>query len=129
MGMSQSVQFAAGRGPSWPAVRKLLASRKFPLQVRMIDGELAFPDEEPGENWRELRLATQEGMAITVKRATDLVELVIWGNAEAGLIQARNALTWAFAESGQGLIPTAEGDQTSAEYLVHADMPEVIREA
>ena len=128
MGLSQTVQFSVGRLPSWPAVRDLLSSRKVLLQVRMIDGELAFPDEEPGEKWRELRLATQEGMAITVRRDADHVELVIWGNAEPRLIQARNALTWAFAESGQGLIQTAEGNQTSAGYLKQADLPVGIRD-
>ncbi|MGA9465494.1 MAG: hypothetical protein WBV28_22080, partial [Terracidiphilus sp.] len=65
MGLTQIVQFPTSHAPSWPAVRDLLAAHKFPLQMRMIDGELAFPDEEPGENWRELRLATQEGLALT----------------------------------------------------------------
>jgi hypothetical protein len=123
MGLTQIVLFATARSPSWPAVRELLAAHKFPLQVRMIDGELAFPDEEPGEDWRELRLATQEGLALTVKRETDRAELIIWGNADPTLIQAWNALTWAFAEAGQGVIRTGAGEQTSSEYLNHAELP------
>jgi hypothetical protein len=47
--MKQAITFAAGRPPPWLAVRQLLASGGFPVQVRMIDGELAFPDEEPSE--------------------------------------------------------------------------------
>ena len=53
MGMEHAVTFPAGSPPSWPAARYLLASHGFPVQVRMINGELAFPDEEPPENWRE----------------------------------------------------------------------------
>ncbi len=108
MGLNQLVSFPSGQAPSWPAVRDLLAGRKLLLQVRMIDGELAFPDEEPAETWGELRLATQDGQAITVKRTEGQVELVIWGNADQNLIQARNALASAFAEAGQGLIDTAQ---------------------
>ena len=43
MGMEHTVTFPAGSPPSWPAARDLLASHGFPVQVRMIDGELAFP--------------------------------------------------------------------------------------
>ena len=82
----------------------------------MIDGELAFPDEEPAENWREIRLATQEGLAVTVKRAADCVEFVVWGNADHALIRARNALTWAFALVGQGMIETEQGVKTALEF-------------
>jgi hypothetical protein len=116
MGMNQTVRFPSGHTASWPAVRDLLISRGLPLQVRMIDGELAFPKEEPNENWRELRLATQEGMAITVKRAADVVELVVWGNADQTLIRARNAITWAFAEVAQGMIQTEQGAKTAQEF-------------
>ena len=116
VGMKQILSFSSGRAPACPPVRDLLISRGLPLQVRMIDGELAFPDEEPAENWREIRLATQEGMAITVKRAADVVELVVWGNADQTLIRARNALAWAFAEVGQGMIETEQGAKTAQEF-------------
>src|SRR5437879_28007 len=115
MGMEQAVTFPAGSLPVWSVARNLLASRGFPVHVRMIDGELAFPDEEPPESWRELRLATPNGMMITVRREPDRVVLVIWGNADAGLVQAWNALTWAFAEAGNGTIHTADGLQSAAE--------------
>ncbi len=123
MGLTQVVQFPTSPTPSWPAVRDLLAAKKFSLQVRMIDGELAFPDEEPGEQWRELRLATQEGQPLTVKREGDRAELIVWGNADPTLIRAWNALTWAFAEAGQGMIHTQSGEQPSSQYLNHAELP------
>jgi hypothetical protein len=82
----------------------------------MIDGELAFPDEEPAENWRELRLGTAAGAMVTVKRERDRVVLVVWGNADAGLVEAWNALTWAFAKAGSGKIHTADGLHSAAEY-------------
>jgi hypothetical protein len=44
----------------------------------MIDGELAFPDEEPPEDWRELRIGTPEGMMVTIRRERDRVVLVVW---------------------------------------------------
>jgi hypothetical protein len=123
MGMEQTVTFPAGSPPTWSAARDLLASRGFPAQVRMIDGELAFPDEEPPENWHELRLGTPEGMIVTVRRERDRVVLVVWGNADPALVRAWNALTWAFAEAGNGTIHTADGLQSAAEYGSRMDVP------
>lgn len=127
MGMEQTVTFAAGSLPSWPVVRDLLASHGFPVQVRMIDGALAFPDEEPPENWRELRLGTAEGSIVTVRRESDGVVLAVWGNADVRLVQTWNALTWAFAEVGSGQIHTVDGSHTPATYASRVDLPEVLR--
>ncbi|HEV3079561.1 MAG TPA: hypothetical protein VGY66_07270 [Gemmataceae bacterium] len=123
MGMEQTVNFPAGRPPSWPAARDLLASYGFPVQVRMIDGELAFPDEEPPENWQELRLGAPEGKVVTVKREPDRLVLVVWGNADAQLVQAWNALAWAFAELASGQIQTESGSYTPVEYRRRVDLP------
>jgi hypothetical protein len=123
MGMQQIVTFSESRPPSWPTARGLLASRGFAIQVRMIDGELAFPDEEPPENWRELRVATREGQIVTVRRESDRVLLIVWGNADAKLVQAWNVLTWAFAETGNGQIQTVDGSYTAAEYGSRFDVP------
>jgi len=103
MGMDQTVTFTGGKVPSWPAVRDLLAQRGLAVQMRMIDGELAFPDEEPPATWRELRLGTPQGM-VTLRREQDQIVFVIWGNADAGLRQAWNALASAFAEAGGGQV-------------------------
>ena len=123
MGMVQTVTFPAGSPVSWPATRDILASHRFPVQVRMIDGELAFPDEELPENWRELRLVTPDGMVVTARRERDQLLLVVWGNADASLDQGWNAITWAFAEAGNGQIRTDDGLQLAAEYRNRVDLP------
>jgi hypothetical protein len=121
MGMEQTVQFAEGNVPRWTAVAALLAHRSFPIQVRMIDGQLAFPDEEPPESWRELRLAMPHGM-VTVRRQPDRVLLVTWGNAERALVQDWNALTWAFTEAGAGEVLGPAGPVSAGDYLRTADL-------
>src|SRR4051794_39109172 len=102
MGMEQTVAFPTAP-PPWTAVAELLAGRGYAVQMRMIDGELSFPDEQPPEPWRELRVGTPQGM-VTVRRAADRVVCVTWGNADAALRQAWNALAWAFAAAGQGMV-------------------------
>src|SRR5437764_11060911 len=107
MGMELRVEVSAGARPLWPALAVLLAERGFPVQVRMIDGELAFPDEKPSEGWRELRLGTPQGM-VTLRREPDRIAFVTWGNADRPLAQAWNALVWAYAEAGRGRVVTAQ---------------------
>jgi hypothetical protein len=122
MGMEQTVTFPGGAVPAWAAVRDLLAGRGYPVQVRMIDGELAFPDEEPPEPWREVRVGTPGGM-VTLRREPGRVVCVTWGNAEGGLLQAWNALTWAVAEAGGGRVESPAGSLTAAEYRRSAGLP------
>jgi hypothetical protein len=126
MGMEQTVTFA-GAVPAWAAVQKLLAACGLPVQMRMIDGQPAFPDEAPPEPWRELRLGTPAGM-VTLRREPDRILLVTWGNAEGGLRQAWNALTWALAESGGGRVMTPSGPVTAAEYRHSAELPPSLRQ-
>jgi hypothetical protein len=126
MGMQQAVHFPDDQGPSWPAVRDVLAGAGFPAQVRMIDGELAFPDEEPPERWRELRLGTPQGM-VTVRREPGRVEVVTWGNADTPLRQAWNAVAWAFAAAGSGTIETPSRPLSAYEFHRAAELPEVVR--
>src|SRR5712672_169181 len=95
MGMEQTVTFSSP-APSWEAVRDHLASHGYRVQLRMIDGELALPDETPPHDWRELRVSTSAGM-VTLRRDAEGVTLVIFGNADATMRQAWNALTWALA--------------------------------
>jgi hypothetical protein len=125
MGMDQTVTFAADV-PAWPAVRGLLARGGFPVELRMIDGELAFPDEEPPEAWRELRLGTPQGM-VTVRRDAGRVVCVTWGNADAALREAWNAAAWAFAEAGGGRVQTAAGPEDAAAFRAHAEFPAALR--
>jgi hypothetical protein len=125
MGLDLSVKFEATT-PSWPAVRDLLTRWAYPVQMRMIDGQLAFPDEEPSADWRELRLGTPGGM-VTVRRETDRITLVIWGNADASLLTGRNALALAFAEAGGGTVMATEGELAAEQFRHKADLPAEIR--
>jgi hypothetical protein len=126
MGMEQTVTFARETSLAWPAISDLLARHSFPVQVRMIDGELAFPDEAPSPEWRDLRVGTPQGM-VTLRRESDRVHVVTWGNADATLVQAWNALTWAVAAAGEGRILSANGPLTATEFQRSADLPPAIK--
>lgn len=122
MGLDQTVTFPNASVPSWTTVSNLLGRRGFPIQVRMIDGELAFPDETPSESWWELRLGTPGGM-VTIRREPHGLVFVTWDNAVADLLQAWNALAWAFAEAGAGQVMTPTGPMSAAAFLQTADLP------
>jgi hypothetical protein len=126
MGQERIVTFAGGAVPSWERVSTLLAGAGFAPQLRMIDGQLAFPDEQPPEAWAELRVGTPQGM-ITVRREPDRVRLVTWGNADAAMLQAWNALAWAFAEAGAGRVLDGEMSRPPGEFRHLADLPAVLR--
>ena len=120
--------FAGGRPPAWPAVRDLLARRGFAAPMRMIDGQPAFPDEEPAEGWREIRVAAADGM-ITVRRDGGRLVFVTWGNAGPALLRAVNALAWAFVQAGSGTIDAGRGPLDEAAFLASADLPEALKTA
>ena len=122
MGMDQKVAFPSEKTPTWAQLAELLAARKYPLQMRMIDGELAFPDEAPPDAWRELRVHTPGGM-ITLRREAEGITLVTWGNADAKLRQAWNALAWALARLTGGTIKSDSGMMSLADYEKTADLP------
>ena len=123
MGMDQKVLFESKRLPGWAEFVDLLANRKFPIQLRMIDGELALPDETPPHDWRELRVSTSAGM-ITLRHDADGITLVIWGNADANIRQAWNALTWAFANLTGGSVRSATGEMPLADFAETAELPD-----
>jgi hypothetical protein len=125
MGMTRLV-LVPGGGPTWPQARDLLAGRGYPVQVQMIDGQLAFPDEEPPPEWRELRLKTPGG-TVTVRRAAGGVECVVWGNADEALRRGWNAVAWAFAVASGGRVRTDGGDQTPADFLAAAEAPPLLQ--
>jgi hypothetical protein len=124
MGMDQTVSFS-GPPPSWEAVRDLLARHGYPVQTRMIEGQLACLDEGPPEGWRELRVGTPGGM-VTLRSEPGQMVLIVWGNADAELRRAWNALTWAVAEAGGGRVHTAEGALGAADYRTRAELPEAL---
>ena len=123
MGMDQTILLSKGSSASWPGARELLNRYGFRVKVLMIDGELAFPDEEPAETWRELRLGLSKGM-ITIRMQEDRIQVVTWGNADPGLLQAWNAVTWAFAHASAGLVQSSEGNISADEFRKKADLPE-----
>lgn len=122
MGLDQSITVPAGSSPSCTLLRELLQRHGFPVQMRMIDGQLAFPDEEPPTEWQELRLSTPQGM-VTIRQQPDRVTCTTWGNADRQLLQAWNAITWAIAEITQGNVNTADGPQSATAYRATADLP------
>lgn len=122
MGMDLTVDYPSGNLPSWTVARELLATAGFAVQVKMIDGQLAFPDEEPPESWQELRVGTPHGM-VTLRRGRDRIVCVIWGNADAALVQAWHALAWACAASGDGQV----GGLSASEFRRSADLPTSLR--
>ena len=126
MGMDLTVTFG-GDVPAWQAVHDLLVGRGFPVQVRMIDGELAFPHEQPPEGWRELRVAGPAGSMVTVRREPGRVVLVVWGNADAASRQAWHALAWAFAEAGGGVVQTSLGPASAADFHRTMEVPDALR--
>ena len=126
MGMDQTVSLAGRTIPAWPSVAERLAQAGFPVQLRMIDGQLAFPDEAPAEDWKELRVGTPQGM-VTVRRQGEELVFVTWGNADAGMRQAWNALAWAVAEVSDGRIATGDGAATAAEFRQQVELPTGLR--
>ena len=117
MGMDLRVSFGSKDTPTWPAVVATMQARGWGVTMRMIDNELAFPDETPPESWRELRVAA-DGAMVTVRRTGDGVALVAWGNADAAQRRLWHRLAWAFATAGEGVIHTAAGPQTPDEFAV-----------
>ena len=102
MGMTHRIT-GLRAGISWPTLRDELAQRGLPAQLRMIDAQLAFPAEEPPENWSELRIGMAAGM-VTIRRETDAVSVVIWGNADEALRAAWTTLATAITQVFGGSI-------------------------
>ena len=120
MGMDQTVTFP-GAAPEWPAVATRLAGRGFSVQVRMIDGLPAFPDEEPPADWRELRIGTDAGM-VTLRRTPEGVACVTWGSADDGLRRLWDAVAWALADAGGGRVVTPDGPFAADEFARRAGL-------
>lgn len=123
MGSEQIVEFPSGVTPPWPEVSRRLSQAGFPVQMRMIDNTLSFPDEEPPATWQELRLGSPAGM-ITLRRQQGRVAQVVWGNADAPLLAARNAVAWALALVGDGIIEDAGTRLSAADFRQSAPFPE-----
>jgi hypothetical protein len=83
MGMQETIAFSTGI-PQWPAIDAATRSAGLPLFIRMIDNLPAFPDEVPEEGWKELRVASSNGM-MTLRQTKSGLDCIVWGNAEQAL--------------------------------------------
>lgn len=90
----------------WAEATARLAQRGMALQMRMIDGALAAPDDQPPDGWREVRVA-HAGEMVTVRRVPGGVQVVAWENASPAQRQLWDALAWAFASAGGARGPTS----------------------
>jgi hypothetical protein len=122
MGMEQSVVFPAADAPGWAPVADLLARAGLPVQMRMIDGELSFPDEEPPAGWRELRIGA-EGAMVTLRRGEGRVTVVAWANADEAQRRLYNAAAWALARAGGGRVQAGDGELDADAFARQAQMP------
>jgi hypothetical protein len=89
--------------------------------MRMIDGQLAFPDEEPPLDWQELRIAIAGDM-VTIRRDSGTVSIVTWGNATGEIRRAWNAVALAFAELSGGMVQNEDGTWTATEFGLRTGM-------
>ena len=126
MGIDLYISFS-GPAPAWETIQALLRGYSYPVQTRMIDGQLAFPDEQPPETWNELRVAGPGGGMVTVRRVPEGITCVIWGNADLPTRQCWNALAWAFAEARHGIIQVDQQRLSSSQFRRSAEMPESIK--
>lgn len=126
MGMEHVIRFSSGGSPDLRRVMTLLAQHDFPVQVRMVDGELTLPDEAPPERWKEVRLGTSSGMVSLVRRGGEIA-VVTWGNADEAMQRAWNAVAWAVAKAGDGQILRPEGPQHPDDFRASVSFPEALR--
>jgi hypothetical protein len=123
MGMDRKLTFTPAAELAWPRLADFFAQRQFPVTLMMIDGSLSFPDEQPPHDWRELRVGTPLGM-VTLRRESDGIRLVTWGNADETLRQAWNAVSWGLAEVFGGVIDEgAAGPLSAAEFAQRVELP------
>lgn len=126
MGMEHTVRFSGQKVPPLPEILAVLEEHNFPVQVRMVDGELTLPDEVPPDEWKEVRLGTSAGMVTLVRRGQELT-VVTWGNADGAMQSAWNAVAWAAAKAGEGKIVRPGGLQSASEFRASVLMPEIMR--
>jgi hypothetical protein len=115
MGLDCTILFPAGALPAWNAIKGQLARVGELAPLRMIDNMPAFPDETPEDGWRELRVGVATGM-VTIRRTGDSFNCIVWGNADASLLAARDRVAWACAAAGNGTIVTPSGEVSSVEF-------------
>ena len=114
MGMEYVVE-PADELPKLASIREILAGEGYSLQTRMIDGQLAFPDEEPKGPWSELRVAINKNM-ITLRHDGRAIHVLTWGNADDAMQVVWKSLVWAIAESSKGKVISPDGVLSASEF-------------
>lgn len=127
MGMEYVVRFPGEEPADLRRVIALLAQHNFPVQVRMVDGELTLPTEVPPERWTEVRLGTPAGMVTLARRGNDLA-VVTWGNADEAMQRAWNAVAWVVAKAGTGEIILPGGPKGPDDFRKSVALPDVLKE-
>lgn len=115
MGLDRIIRFPDSTAPCWDAIQSQLARVGVDTTLRMIDGLPVFPDETPPEGWQELRLGTAAGM-VTLRRGTDFLVCVVWGNADDALLATLDKFAWACAATNSGKVETQTGTVSADEY-------------
>jgi hypothetical protein len=85
--------------------------------MRLVDGELCFPDQTPPDGWTELRVSIDKCM-ISLRREPGAFLVVAWSGADDAMLRAWNALTWAAAQAAGGVVESGEegGELTPSEF-------------
>ena len=89
--------------------------------MRMIDGMPAFPDESPDPGWKEVRVGMPGGM-VTVRAGTNSLICVVWGNATGEHLAGWDAVCWACAAAGGGVVETPAGPVPADEFARQAGL-------
>ena len=103
MGMSIQVEFGPSTGLSWNKLVGQLGKQGIAIEMRMIDGEIAFPTDEPTEDWKELRVS-HSGAMLTIRRQPSGIELVSWNTDDTAIATLRENLALAAACVSEGTV-------------------------
>jgi hypothetical protein len=80
----------AGDCPLAPLVARVAAAG-LPCLVAMVDGVLCALGAPPPADWRDARLRTPAG-TVTLRREAGAVRVVVFGNADAALLEAQRTI-------------------------------------
>ncbi|MGF1583159.1 MAG: hypothetical protein ACFCD0_27880 [Gemmataceae bacterium] len=131
MGIEREIEVPPDTIISWEAIDRCLKENNFIVEMRMIDNELAFPDEIPPADWKEIRVGTPPGM-ITLRKtqvtksqdvSNQRLQVIVWGNANEDMVQAWNAIAWACAQSLEGSIIGQDGNLSATEFRQQTTFP------
>ncbi len=75
-----------------------LAAAGMTASVVMVDGQLHAPSATVPDGWREVRLRLAAG-TVTVRVQPDGISVMVFGNADAALINAQRAIATAIKEA------------------------------